>query len=54
MAFTPNDKGPMMEERLTERPRTAVTAAHGPQTEWRDLREWLSLIERNGLLQRID
>jgi UbiD family decarboxylase len=44
----------MMEDRLSERPQTAATPAHGPQTEWRDLREWLSLIERNGLLQRID
>jgi UbiD family decarboxylase len=47
-----------MDERISD--RSTVDAAANPaasgarQAQWRDLREWLALIERNGLLKRID
>jgi UbiD family decarboxylase len=43
-----------MEERMPERSLPHAAAAPTPRTQWRDLREWLALIERNGLLHRID
>jgi UbiD family decarboxylase len=47
-----------MDERISD--RSTVDAAANPaasgarRTQWRDLREWLALIERDGLLKRID
>jgi 4-hydroxy-3-polyprenylbenzoate decarboxylase len=47
-----------MDERISDRStftaaaNAAATSAR--QTQWRDLREWLALIERNGELKRID
>src|SRR5258708_19887029 len=44
----------MMEHRIAEPSPSVAQALDGPQANWRDLREWLALIERNGELQRID
>src|SRR5262249_2282754 len=41
-----------MEERIVERSSPADAVGASPLA-WRDLREWLALIEANGLLQRI-
>src|SRR5215831_4367293 len=41
-----------MEERIAAQPEMSASLARA--VDWRDLREWLALIERNGLLQRID
>src|SRR5262245_25658474 len=41
-----------MEERIAARPELSPPLARS--VEWRDLREWLALIDRNGLLQRIN
>src|SRR5882757_5120566 len=43
-----------MEHRIAEpsSPPTAP-AKDGPQVSWRDLREWIALLERNNELQRI-
>jgi UbiD family decarboxylase len=43
-----------MEERIVERPEPAAGTTGAPVVGWRDLREWLALIEANGLLRRID
>jgi UbiD family decarboxylase len=43
-----------MDERISDRSAVDVTTTSGRQTQWRDLREWLALIERDGLLKRID
>ena len=44
-----------MEHRIAEpsSPPTAP-AKDGPQVSWRDLREWIALLERNNELQRIN
>ena len=42
-----------MEDRIAEPLPLPATAKDGPQVSWRDLREWVALIERNGELQRI-
>src|SRR5258707_9270211 len=44
----------MMEHRIAEPSPPVAPAKDGAQANWRDLREWLALIERNGELQRID
>jgi UbiD family decarboxylase len=44
----------MMEHRIAEPSPSVAPAKDGPQANWRDLREWLALIERNGELQRVD
>ena len=48
------DKLPAMEQFADQRssPPTAP-AKDGPQVSWRDLREWIALLERNNELQRI-
>ena len=47
-----------MDERISDRSTFTVAAnaaaTSARQTQSRDLREWLVLIERNGLLKRID
>src|ERR1700704_6386798 len=47
-----------MDERISDRSTFTVAAnaaaTSARQTQWRDLREWLALIERNGELKRID
>src|SRR3954471_16278589 len=43
-----------MEHRIAEISPSVTPAKDGPQASWRDLREWLALIERNGELQRIN
>jgi len=43
-----------MEERIADRSRVPAPAADATAVGWRDLREWLALVEGNGLLQRID
>jgi 4-hydroxy-3-polyprenylbenzoate decarboxylase len=42
-----------MEERSPELSACDVTGSPAAPVGWRDLREWLALIERNGLLKRI-
>jgi UbiD family decarboxylase len=42
-----------MEDRIAEPLPPPAAAKDGPQVGWRDLREWLALIERNGELQRV-
>jgi len=42
-----------MEHRIAEPSPPAVPAKDGPQVSWRDLREWIALLERNNELQRI-
>jgi len=42
-----------MEHRIAEPPPPAAPAKDGPQVSWRDLREWIALLERNNELQRI-
>src|SRR3979490_3476745 len=47
-----------MDERISDRSTFTVAAkaaaTSAGQTQWRDLREWRALIERNGELKRID
>jgi len=43
-----------MEERTAERSAALAADAHAAPVAWRDLREWLALIEANGLLKRVD
>ncbi len=43
-----------MEQRIVERSEPAALPKDAAQVGWRDLREWLSLIDANGLLRRID
>ena len=46
-----------MEERITQRPEPAAAARAAPDTApvgWHDLRDWLALIDANGLLKRIE
>jgi UbiD family decarboxylase len=46
-----------MEERITQRSEPAAAARAAPDTApvgWHDLRDWLALIDANGLLKRID
>jgi UbiD family decarboxylase len=44
-----------MEHRIAE-PASPPSAPneHAPEANWRDLREWIALIEQNGALKRID
>src|ERR1043166_9159813 len=42
-----------MEHRIAEPSPPTAPAKDGPQASWRDLRDWLALVERNGELQRI-
>ena len=42
-----------MEERIVDR-ASQPAPQHGATVGWRDLREWLALVEANGQLQRID
>jgi UbiD family decarboxylase len=42
-----------MEHRIAEPSPSVAPAKDGPQASWRDLREWLALVERNNELQRI-
>ena len=42
-----------MEHRIASLPRPSLPPRTRPQVSWRDLREWIALIERNGELQRI-
>jgi UbiD family decarboxylase len=42
-----------MEHRIAEPAPSVAPAKDGPQASWRDLREWLALVERNNELQRI-
>jgi 4-hydroxy-3-polyprenylbenzoate decarboxylase len=43
-----------MEHRIVERSDATTLARNATPVGWRDLREWLTLIETNGLLQRIN
>src|SRR5215468_95843 len=43
-----------MEEQSVERSVESVTSNESVPVAWRDLREWLALIEAHGLLKRID
>src|SRR5215813_12446328 len=43
-----------MEEQAIERAGVAVGANEARPVAWRDLREWLALIEAHGLLKRLD
>jgi 4-hydroxy-3-polyprenylbenzoate decarboxylase len=43
-----------MEEQLAARAGELAGSNEGTPVPWRDLREWLALVERNGLLKRID
>ena len=43
-----------MEHRIVERSDATALTGNATPVGWRDLREWLSLIESNGLLQRIN
>src|SRR5262245_54292035 len=45
---------PPMEERILEPSATPTPSQDVQPVGWRDLREWLALIDANGLLQRID
>src|SRR4051794_20719884 len=42
-----------MEHRIAEPAPSVTPAKDAPQVNWRDLREWIALLERNGELQRI-
>jgi hypothetical protein len=42
-----------MEELSGFQPAPATTSKDFPPVNWRDLRDWLDLIDRNGLLLRI-
>ena len=42
-----------MEHRIADPAPPTAPAKDAPQVSWRDLREWIALIERNGELQRI-
>src|SRR5689334_2162161 len=43
-----------MEDRIAEPPSAPVAPAKdGPQASWRDLREWLALVEQSGELLRV-
>ena len=42
-----------MEDRIGERPLAATPSEAAP-LPWRDLREWLALVDAHGMLQRID
>jgi UbiD family decarboxylase len=42
-----------MEERAPERPQAAVPSNHPRPSNWRDLREWLALVEAHGQLKRV-
>jgi UbiD family decarboxylase len=42
-----------MEDRIGERPLAAAPSEAAP-LPWRDLREWLALVDAHGMLQRID
>src|SRR5215468_5557697 len=43
-----------MEDRIADRSHLPAAAGDATAVGWRDLREWLALVEENGLLQRID
>ena len=43
-----------MEHRIAHQPDAAAQASDVTPVGWRDLRDWLSLIEAHGLLQRIN
>src|SRR5438132_13172301 len=43
-----------MEQFVAPPSAPAAPSADSPQVSWRELREWVALIERNGELQRID
>src|SRR5690349_14740038 len=43
-----------MEEQSVERSTGPVASKESGPVAWRDLREWLALIEAHGLLKRID
>ena len=43
-----------MEDRIAgHSPAETITGAAGPPVAWRDLRDWLDLVEANGLLKHI-
>jgi UbiD family decarboxylase len=42
-----------MEHHIAEPSPSVAPAKDGPQASWRDLREWLALVERNHELQRV-
>src|SRR3954470_1743320 len=42
-----------MEQFIDQRSSQSAPAKDGPQVSWRDLREWIALLERNNELQRI-
>ena len=42
-----------MEHRIDEPSPSVAPTKDAPQANWRDLREWLALVERNNELQRI-
>ena len=43
-----------MEDRIAgHSPAETITGAAGPPVAWRDLRDWIALVEANGLLKRI-
>ena len=43
-----------MEEQTIDRADVVVGSNEAPPVAWRDLREWLALIEAHGLLKRIN
>jgi len=43
-----------MEQRIAELSSPVASAKDGAPVNWRDLRDWMALIEAHGLLQRID
>src|SRR5262245_44770940 len=43
-----------MEEQAVERAGVVVGSSEARPVAWRDLREWIALIEANGLLKRVD
>jgi 4-hydroxy-3-polyprenylbenzoate decarboxylase len=42
-----------MEQFIDQRSPQPASIKDGPQVSWRDLREWIALLERNNELQRI-
>src|SRR3954467_8761965 len=42
-----------MEQFIDQRSSPSASVKEGPQVSWRDLREWIALLERNNELQRI-
>src|ERR1043166_7829497 len=42
-----------MEQFIDRRSSPSASVQDGPQVSWRDLREWIALLERNNELQRI-